>query len=216
MTSPCAALQERIIAFLAEIGLDVHRVDGVAGDSFALGVSIHNGTLLVAPEAQPSCVLHEAGHLAVTPACFRPLLDGNLYRSFRSIEREMVRLNLEPEHPLVTAVINSSDPEATAWAWAAGVHLGLNPELIIQDVDYDGEGADVRLGLQHNAYCGIHGLAHGGMCLLPRRPGGFPTLKYWLQPAVAYVDAATFSPTDWCSTAVEPLRDLSHELLLPA
>ncbi len=60
-----------------------------------------------------------------------------------------------PDSPLSRAIIQCSDPEATAWAWAAGIHLGLPPKIIIQHDEYDGAGRDIRQGLSINCYPGF-------------------------------------------------------------
>lgn len=82
-----------------------------------------------------------------------------------------------------------SDPEATAWAWAAGVHLGLPPEAVIMDHEYDGEGEGIRLALQLKCYLGINGLTHAGICSNPRVDGGYPVLRSWLQLATVPASA---------------------------
>lgn len=76
--------------------------------------------------------------------------------------------------------------EATAWAWAAGVSIGLKPGQIIQDDEYDGDGASIRSRLQANQYAGINGLAHAGMCKrgawVPPE-ARYPNMTAWLQAA---------------------------------
>lgn len=83
--------------------------------------------------------------------------------------------------------MQAGDAEATAWAWAAGKHLGLVEKLVVRDQDYSNDGASVRLGLSLCAYLGINGLAHAGFCAPSRyvamhtgRPA-FPKLSKWLQ-----------------------------------
>jgi uncharacterized protein len=93
-----------------------------------------------------------------------------------------------PDSALARACIQCSDPEATAWAWAAGVHLGLDPKEIVQDDEYGNGGSDIRLMLSMNKYMGINGLAFAGFCVT--RPGpleqmsglpAYPKLAMWLQ-----------------------------------
>jgi hypothetical protein len=78
----------------------------------------------------------------------------------------------DPDSPAARAAMQCGDPEVTAWAWAAGVHLGLDPKIVIKDEQYDGTGASLRLGLRSNAYFGINGLAASGFCAV--RPGPYP------------------------------------------
>ncbi|WP_207190770.1 hypothetical protein, partial [Enterococcus faecium] len=137
------------------------------------------------PDCRVSGLLHEAGHLAITPQMFRPLMDGNISSGQREMLRVVGESNLHPDDSLYRAVIQCSDIEATAWAWAAGRHLGLPGEEIIRTDEYDGEGESIRISLQVGAYIGIHGLAHAGFCAVRSRPGvvAWPNLKFWTQCA---------------------------------
>lgn len=181
----------RVTSFLKEIGLTVNIQPGVSG--FAEKACVHHGGLLLDPGCDASTALHEAGHLAITPHRYRPWMDGDLKFGIRRMLDDAYALGLHPDHPLMRAVVQCSDPEATAWAWAAGVRVGLEPERIIQDHEYDGEGASVRLGLlpsltatrRVSGYPGIHGLAHAGFCGLYRESPlpMYPTLRTWLQDA---------------------------------
>lgn len=169
------------IAFLQEIGIPVQIVPTVSPASFLEEVEVIEGSLRITPSCRASSLLHEAGHIACVPAPYRRLLSGNLYKGLRAMYELVRALDVAPDSPLMRAVIQCSDPEATAWAWAAGVHLGLPAELIIMDDEYDGEGADIRFCLQASSYLGVNGLMHAGMCQNPRRPGGYPAMRIWLQ-----------------------------------
>jgi len=175
------------VEFLREIGLGVHFRRGASG--FCPGVDISNGQLMIDPEvAYASVVLHEAGHLAIVPDRYRSLLQSNVDEGVNAMLEEVCSMGLPPDHPLYRAAIQTSDPEATAWAWAAGTHLGLPGPEIIRDDEYDGGGAEIRLMLAAGRYLGIHGLAHAGFCHVPSymaRANGieavFPRLRRWLQ-----------------------------------
>jgi len=173
------------VAFLREIGLSVSVLEAVGPGTFTPGIRIRAGSLEIDPTARASGLLHEAGHLATMPTRFRPLMEGNLYASVRRISMLASDLGLEPDHPLERALIQCGDTEATAWAWAAGCHIGLSPTAIIQDDEYEGEGAEIRGMLSMNAYFGISGMTHAGLCGHPRRPGGYPAMRKWLQDADA-------------------------------
>lgn len=183
----CLGVPEAI-AFLQEIGIPVQIVPTVSPASFLEEVEVVDGSLRITPSCRASSLLHEAGHIACVPAPYRRLLSGNLYKGLRAMYELVRALDVDPDSPLMRAVIQCSDPEATAWAWAAGVHLGLPAELIIMDDEYDGEGADIRFCLQASSYLGINGLMHAGMCQNPRRPGGFPVLRTWLQDVAVPTD----------------------------
>lgn len=94
--------------------------------------------------------------------------------------------NLEPDSSLVRQAIQCSDPEATAWAFAAGRALGFSDELIILDSSYDGTGATVRLALAASQYIGINGLTAAAMCARGavaalRGQPAYPHMLVWTQ-----------------------------------
>jgi hypothetical protein len=180
-----SSTRDQVLQFLNGPGILARYEAGATG--FSDGCRIDQGTLVTDPECRISTVLHEAGHLAITPRCFRSLMNGNLYAGQREMLRRIDEEGLHPDAPLYRAVIECSDPEATAWAWAAGVSLGLPGREIIRDDEYDGEGADIRLALQMNAYFGIHGLAHAGFCAIRKRGDqpAWPQLNFRTQEVAA-------------------------------
>jgi len=93
---------------------------------------------------------------------------------------ERIALTLDPEEPIIRAIMQCSDPEATAWAWAFGRHIGLAPEDIIEDRDYDGAGAEVRVQVSSGMHLGVHGLRAAGMLGSVR---DWPLMSKWLQNA---------------------------------
>lgn len=178
----------RCIEFLNEIGLPTWIEIGASG--FTKGVDIRRGELYVDPEAaSPSGLLREAGRLAITPGEYRHLMDGDVQGGQAKMLAMVNQMGVVIDSPLYRAVIQNSDPEATAWAWAAGTHLGLRGDVIINDCDQQGEGAIVRMQVSNNTYLGINGLSHAGFCvtrkhLSPiRKLPVFPMLAYWLQPS---------------------------------
>lgn len=177
----------RCIEFLESIGLSV--VISPGADGFTKGIDIKNGELHVDPAiTAPSDILHEAGHVATVPGQYRHLLQRNVEGGVRKMLELIAEGGVEPDSPLFRAALQCSDPEASAWAWAAGKHLGLNDETIIRDQDFGGDGEIVRLQLRNRAYIGINGLSHAGFCATGEiqaqyngRPV-YPELKMWLQP----------------------------------
>lgn len=186
-TSPLAMKcphAQRAVAFLREIGLSVEISPGAKG--FVNHISIVKGTLRVDPRCPVSRLLHESGHLAVTPSRYREWMDGNLYTSLNRMLDDPDFLAAEPDSPLYRAVIQASDPEVTAWSYAAGVALGIPPEKIIQNREYDGAGKAIRLALMGHSYVGINGLAFAGFCVRRKSEYNplpeYPELAFWLQP----------------------------------
>lgn len=177
---------QRVITALNEIGLEAKVVPDAEG--FLPRVRIVRGALHVAPGCRVSDLLHEAGHTACIPRRYRAQAADNLDRLVRLMLEDVDRQNLHPDSPLYRAVIQCSDPEATAWAWAFGVHVGLAPEDIIEDDQYPdddgvGTGREVRLSLSMGRYIGVNGLAHAGFCSTNRfgRLPQYPKLAFWTQ-----------------------------------
>ncbi|WP_234427201.1 hypothetical protein [Pseudomonas veronii] len=174
---------EAAMQFLCSIGLSVHVEEGACG--FIENVAIVDGGLQVDPLAPASGLLHEAGHLAVMPSRFRHFLSGNLAEGMRRAFTALDQMDLVPDDPLMRAMLQTSDPEVTAWAWAAGKAIGLPDQKIIQDDDYQGEGGGIRIALAANSYIGINGLSHAGFCVARRNPYRplpvYPELAHWLQ-----------------------------------
>lgn len=175
--------RDKVVRFLNLIGVPTRYEVGATG--FSKGCRIERGELFVDPDCRVSTILHEAAHLAITPRCFRSLMSGNLFAGQREMLRCLDESGLHPDHSFYRAVNQATDPEATAWAWAAGKSLGLPDHELIRDDEYDGEGAEIRICLQLRSYVGIHGLAHAGFCLIRDRGGmaGWPNMNFWTQDA---------------------------------
>ena len=176
----------RVVDALNDIGIEAHFVE--VADGFLDGVRIVNGTLHVSPAARVSDVCHEAGHLACIPARYRHLANDDLDNLVRMMFEDATRQGMELESPLYRALLQCSDPEATAWAWAFGTHLGLAPETIIEDHQYPeedgtGGGAVVRLQVSMGMYFGVNGLARAGFCSTNRfgKLPIYPKLAFWTQ-----------------------------------
>lgn len=180
----------RVVAFLEHIGLETKLVQGAEG--FIPYVRIVDGALHYDPQVTASNLLHEAGHLCLIPAQFRPLARDDLSSCgvYDAIEACIRDNGCDPEGPLSRALMQSSDAEATAWAWAAGVHLGLAPEVIILDHEYSGAGRSIRQALKATQWLGINGLAAAGWCARPGPFAGlsplpvFPAMARWTQPVI--------------------------------
>lgn len=179
---------EITITFLRSIGLELELESDCHGlHGFLPFIQIREGRLHYSFRTLPSDLLHEAGHLAVLPSEWRRHVSGNVDLSLAPLFDSLKNMELEPDCALQRAAVNCGDCEATAWAWAAGMHLGMTAEEIIPDEElhYEGHGGEVRQMLQMGRYFGIHGLQHAGFCLARPRAGepAFPHMRFWLQPA---------------------------------
>jgi hypothetical protein len=167
-TTPDAAinLTDRIVGFLCGIGIDVH--EETLADSFLPGVRIVDGGLRFDRKILrwPGDLLHEAGHIAVVPAPWRATLNDAL--------EDQVDL------PHVSEI------EATAWAFAAITHLGLDPSVLFHEGGYGGKSAGLIMTYSLGIYPGCFGLAQAGMTLIGQdalRAGlpAYPHMIRWLR-----------------------------------
>lgn len=166
---------------LGQIGIEV-RIDEKA-EGFLEAVDIRKGVLFCKPEASASNILHEAGHLACLPPMFRSRANGdldNLAAEMCDYADNFIGNGGNPEAPIIRAIMQCSDPEATAWAWAFGHELGLTDDQIIDDDDYQGDGVHVRLQVSTGMYVGVNGLRAAGMISSTKN---WPKLDKWLQDA---------------------------------
>ena len=171
----------RVTAFLHEIGMPVAIRQHAPKKTFLRDVWHDRGVLCYTPNALAGDVLHEAGHLAVTPSFLRKYLrpgDIDENHEFQKVSNacfEKFRSN--PEGPEIRAIIQSGETEAIAWSYAAAVAAGINPMLPFLH-GFDGAGDEVCLALEANSYLGINGLRAGGMIESVK---SFPSMTRWMQ-----------------------------------
>jgi hypothetical protein len=156
-----ADITQQLLDFLAGIGIEV-REGEVPADSFLPGIRLVAGALVVDRAALrwPGDLLHEAGHIATTPAALRTQLDD--------------KLDDDP------AIAHRGEAEASAWAWAALTRLGLPAELLFHAGGYHGQSAGLALTYSMGVYPGAAGLARAGMAKLGGE-GGYPQMLSWLR-----------------------------------
>lgn len=175
MSSPGDPLS-RTIGFLSSIGIVTIARDGA--DGFLDAVRIVEGTLHYDPmRVRTSDLLHEAGHLAVLPSAYRHMADGDLDDMYEGMLAD-ASARYPIDSPELRAAMQSGECEASAWAYAAGVAVGLDPDDIIHPDHYDGTGELVRLQFENRCHFGVNGLRHGGMIESVRT---YPTMLRWLQ-----------------------------------
>lgn len=159
---------DRITAFLRDIGIPVHE-RAVGDGAFLPGVRVVGGEIEFerARLRWPGDLLHEAGHIAVTPPALRPRLPEAL-----------------DGHPIDAP---GGEIEATAWAWAALVALGLPAEVLFHEGGYHGRSASLAMTYSLGVYPGAAGLAAAGLTLLgPDAIAAgvppYPHMTRWLRP----------------------------------
>jgi hypothetical protein len=161
------ALIDPIVAFLRSIGIDV--IEGsVANDSFLPGLHISSGRMLFdrIRLLWPGDLLHEAGHIAVTPAAERSALNAD------------VALRENSSH--------DGEVESIAWSYAAALALGLDPSVVFHSAGYRGHSEGLLRTYSLGVYPGVAGLEAWGMTLgaaAARKRGvpPYPNMLCWLR-----------------------------------
>jgi hypothetical protein len=169
MTSIASAppLMEQIVAFLRSIGIDVVE-ESVPNDSFLPGLHISSGRMLFdrVRLLWPGDLLHEAGHIAVTPAAERSALSGDV------AGRE------ELSH--------DGEVETIAWSYAAARAMGLDPSVVFHSAGYQGHAEALLRTYSLGVYPGVAGLEAWGMTLgaaaaKERGVPAYPNMLCWLR-----------------------------------
>lgn len=160
-------LVNRIAGFLTEVGIEVAPAR-LSQDSFLPGIQVLNGRLLVDETKliYPGDLLHEAGHLAVAPGDLRHDLSGEV---------------------IIPGVdMNEVEAQATAWAYAATIHLGLDTRLLFHEGGYRGQSEGLIFTYGAGVYPGAFGLQEMGMTAgreMARRLGvaEYPRMLKWMR-----------------------------------
>ena len=152
----------KIVTFLTGIGIEVRTAE-LAGDTFLPGLTIERGALVYDPQRlrYPGDLLHEAGHIAFTPAAARPSLTGH---ATSDLGEELA---------------------AIAWSWAALVHLELDPELLFHAGGYQGSARAFIDNFREGRFVGVPMLEWAGMAEEQNRrkrpPVAYPRMLKWLR-----------------------------------
>ena len=160
-------LTEQIAEFLSEIGIEILPAK-LSGETFLPGIRVRNGKLLVDEEKllYPGDLLHEAGHLAVTPARFRTALNDEI--------------SVPDFHPGVL------ETEAVIWSYAACVHLDLDPRIVFHPAGYLGNSEALLFNFSLGVFPGVNQLEDAGMTFSERTAAAsgaesFPKMIKWLK-----------------------------------
>lgn len=137
-------LTNKIVKFLNEIGIKIIQTK-LGDDCFLPGIVVENGKLLVDEEKleYPGDLLHEAGHLALAPADIRPHLSGEVV--------------------IPDVNMDTMEVQVTAWAYAATVYLGLQPQILFHQGGYRGKSESLIFTFSMGVYPGANGLENFGM-----------------------------------------------------
>ena len=153
---------ERLARFIREIGLRIEPARLEAA-SFLPGVLVRDGAILVDATrlAWPGDLLHEAGHLAVSPPEVRAALPA---------------VGDDPAEEMA----------ALAWSYAAACHLGVDPALVFHPAGYKGGGDALRAAFECGRGPGLPLLEWLGMTLGRKAAADagqapFPHMLRWLR-----------------------------------
>ena len=154
----------KVVKFLNDIGIET-RAATLPADCFLPGVEISAGGLKfdVSQLFAASDLLHEAGHLAVSPKVFRAQLGG--------------QLNAEQQ------LLHGGEIEAIAWSFAAAQHLGMPLEELFHRDGYRGNAAGLALNFSVGVYPGVNGLIGAGLAIAAPlgAANSYPKLIKWLR-----------------------------------
>ena len=155
---PVAAGLAAIQQFLAEIGLETREAE-LTQPTFLPGLLIDQGALLLDPARllYPGDVLHEAGHLALTPAADRATLHGDVAQT-------------QPERA-------GDELAVMLWTYAACQHLGLPPEMVFHPAGYHGQSEWLLENFRQGLYIGLPLLTWMGLT----ETEAFPRMTRWLR-----------------------------------
>ena len=160
-------LTSRIVDFLTGIGLQVEPSDVPEG-TFLPGVLVKNGRLLVDESKllYPGDLLHEAGHLAVTPP--------------------EIRRTLCDEVDVPDVNMDAIEAHSIAWSYAAALHLGIDPRIVFHPQGYKGNAEVLLQSFQLGVFVGANGLTEHGLALSPDRARElglqpYPQMLKWLR-----------------------------------
>jgi hypothetical protein len=156
-----------ILGFLAEIGIPVHPRE-LGADTFLPGLELGAGCIYVDyPKLKyPGDLLHEAGHLAVTPAQQRHAVGS---------------ASLELPWPT-----DGEEIGAVLWSYAAALHIGLPLEVVFHPHGYKNDAAWLIETFAAGQYIGLPflewaGLGFGPQLAQARGVAAFPEMVKWLR-----------------------------------
>ncbi|KAA9332325.1 hypothetical protein F0P96_12670 [Hymenobacter busanensis] len=154
-----AAPINTLLTFVRAIGVEVREASLAGTATFLPGLLIDAGQLVIDRSRllHPGDILHEAGHIAVTPAADRPRLGGNITAGHPEKEGEEL------------AVL--------AWSFAASQALQLPPEVVFHPDGYKGQSAWLIENYERGHYLGLPLLAWMGLTTAD----SFPRMTRWLR-----------------------------------
>jgi hypothetical protein len=150
-----------MLSFLEKIGIPV-RMEKIEIKTFVPGITIEKGALLIDMEKllYPGDVLHEAGHIAVTPTSERAQLS------------------------VVTG--DGEEISAILWSYAAAKEINIPEEIIFHPDGYKGESNWLIENFKNGNYIGLPLLEWMGLTAGKKKAeqlniSPFPNMIRWLR-----------------------------------
>ena len=152
---------EAVTSFLDRIGI-IAREGEVPHDSFLQGVCLEMGEVVYDIDRllSPGDILHEAGHIALTPAIRRSLACGNIAET------------APEDEGLERAVI--------CWTWFAAREIGLPLEVLFHPEGYKGDSEWLIEQFENHRLLGLPLLQWKGMVVRDDGDSGIPRIVKWL------------------------------------
>ena len=149
---------KKIEGFLKELGIDI--VEKELDDSCILpGLSLYKNSILIDKNRLKYVgdILHEAGHIAVTP--------------------EENRMLIGTEEMDTNWPYDGDEMIAILWSYAAARHLDISPEVIFHKDGYKNESKEIMNRFENGNYVGLPLFEWMGFC----DEGEFPKIKRWMR-----------------------------------
>jgi hypothetical protein len=147
-----STVTDLITGFLNRIGIPWAQAT-LTEEEFIPGIRLEGGVLKFDPDhlRWPGDLLHEAGHVAVSPPSQRALLDGKLQ------------------------VAPADEMAALAWSFAAAVECGIEPTVVFHEGGYKSGGAQLAAQFSTGNGVGVP------MLRWYRMTTDFPRMTSWLR-----------------------------------
>ncbi|SRX53844.1 hypothetical protein [Aequorivita sp. CIP111184] len=152
---------DKIFTFLEEIGV-IYNLTQIGVDTFLPGLQIRNGALQIDLQKlkYPGDLLHEAGHIAVTPSQERGIINDNVTENNESKAGDEMAVLL--------------------WSYAAAQEIGLATEIVFHENGYKGDAKWLKEQFESGNYIGLPLLQWMGFSDISG-DYVFPKVKMWLR-----------------------------------
>lgn len=174
---PEEEILNRIFNFLSSVDIPFSFGEVSEEKEFLPGLCIQRSGLLIDNKKlkYPGDILHEAGHLAVSPPSKRKTLDGKLPSGGdQDISEEMM---------------------AIAWSFAAALHIGIDPLIVFHEHGYKGGGQSIVENFNNGRFFGVSMLQWTGMSYEEKKAAElgaepYPKMIRWIREFESPVENA--------------------------